>query len=85
MIEILDIISNKMRLNRYIFSLQLLHKWLFRLKFILSEPAARRQEQNDQNEAQGGGKKKRSDGWSKQRAKDIKFVLMQLANKSNEC
>lgn len=58
MIEILDIISNKMRLNRYIFSLQLLHKWLFRLKFILSGPAARRQEQNDQNEAQGGKKKR---------------------------
>lgn len=54
MIEILDIISNKMRLNRYLLSLQLLHKWLFRLKFILSESAARRQDQNDENEAQGG-------------------------------
>lgn len=58
MIEILDIISSKMRLNRYIFSLRLLHKWLFRLNFILSGPAARRQEQNDQNEAQGGKKKR---------------------------
>lgn len=53
MIKILDIISSKKRLNRYIFSLQLLQK-----NFILSEPAAKRQAQNDQNEAEGEKKKK---------------------------
>lgn len=49
MVEILDMIR-KMRLYRYLLPLQHLHKWLFRAKFILSEPAARRQ---DQNEAPG--------------------------------
>lgn len=69
----------KIRLYRYLLPLQHLHKWLFRAKFILLSLL---QEDKIKTRRQV---KKRSDRGSKQQTKDIKFVLMQLANKSNEC